>query len=120
MMHVPIEPEIIAKMHVYEYHFIDDPSFLRPLDAVLKEDGCEGAQLYTALWAYSNCLKKAGWEGDGELTVAWVPPFVGQVDDNFGLCVVHVKQSNNGTSWIASEKPLPFRSTTPALKFAGT
>jgi hypothetical protein len=44
---------------------------------------------------------KFGWEGDGEINCVIVPPFF--LQHGYSLCevVFHVKQSNNGTSFIA-------------------
>jgi len=54
-------------------------------------------------------LLKEGWEGDGELELLWLPPFLDAgVQDTYGVCIWHVKQGNNGTSWLASPVPLPF------------
>ena len=49
-------------------------------------------------------LKACGWEGDGQLEAMMVPPWLGTSTGWFP--VFHVKQSNNGTSWIASERRL--------------
>lgn len=50
----------------------------------------------------------AGWEGDGKLQIAWIPPFADRdADQGRGAFVIHVKQSNNGTSWILSPIALP-------------
>lgn len=39
----------------------------------------------------------------------WLPPFVGAGEkDNFGCYVLHVKQRNDGISWLASPVTLPF------------
>jgi len=44
---------------------------------------------------------KSGWAGDGEINCVFVPPFF--LEHGYSLCevVFHVKQSNNGTSFIA-------------------
>lgn len=54
---------------------------------------------------FSTC----GWEGDGTIQIMWLPSFLkpGNVD-GMGLYMFHVKQSNNGTSYIASPIKLPF------------
>lgn len=51
-------------------------------------------------------LKECGWEGDGELGAMMVPPFFSVNGYSRWFPVFHVKQSNNGTSWIASESEL--------------
>lgn len=53
-------------------------------------------------------LKHAGWEGDGVVEGMIVPPFLSTEGDNYWFPIYHVKQSNNGTSYIASEQELGF------------
>jgi hypothetical protein len=48
----------------------------------------------------------SGWEGDGEIGVIWLPPFVVDGDDTVGRLIWHVKQSNNGISFLCSERPI--------------
>jgi len=49
----------------------------------------------------STLFGKAGWEGDGDIECVFVPPFF--VPDGYSNCetIFHVKQSNNGTSFVA-------------------
>lgn len=47
-------------------------------------------------------LKLCGWEGDGTLDAMLVPPFFASHSNPGWFPVFHVKQSNNGISWIAS------------------
>jgi len=54
---------------------------------------------------------EAGWEGDGDIMAFWIPPFMFRSPDTMGLHVWHVKQDNNGTSWLCAHKPCDF----PAL-----
>ena len=42
-----------------------------------------------------------GWEGDGEIQAFFVPPFFRAEGDGGCLIGYHVKQSNNGTSFLA-------------------
>lgn len=42
-----------------------------------------------------------------ETSIIWIPPFMNGIDDDCGNCVFHVKQVNNGTSFLASEYELP-------------
>jgi hypothetical protein len=61
--------------------------------------------------AVSALFKENGWEGDGNIGLIWLPPFVGVGgEDTYGSHIWHVKQGNNGTSWLASEYRLPFKS----------
>lgn len=95
----------LASYNVYQYHFIDNCAYMPLASKVL--DGLKNAQ--EALVAIGGLLKKAGWEGDGDIKVMWIPPFAGAgVEDTYGIPVWFVKQSNNGTSFLASRVPLPF------------
>ena len=48
-----------------------------------------------------------GWEGDGDIEYTTLPPYVFDgVQDGYWKIVYHVKQENNGTSFIASTVPL--------------
>ena len=49
----------------------------------------------------NKLFSNAGWEGDGEIgCIALAPCFSGS-DDGWCDIIYHVKQSNNGTSWLA-------------------
>jgi hypothetical protein len=53
-------------------------------------------------------FKKNGWEGDGKIGLIWIPPFIdiGIGEGTWGTYLWHVKQLNDGTSFIASPIPL--------------
>lgn len=52
-------------------------------------------------------FKEAGWEGDGELKLIWLPCFLDISNDSFfGDFIWHVKQNNNGTSFLAMSKKI--------------
>jgi hypothetical protein len=53
-------------------------------------------------------LRAAGWEGDGDLTFAFMPPWLNTVGDTFWFPVFHVKQQNHGVSFIAAESEIKF------------
>lgn len=99
------DPRVVDDFEVYEYQHLDELSFMPEASSVLGDFvGFEGL-----VGRLEKRLKKAGWEGDGTLTLLWFPPFVGAgVEDTQGVGVWHVKQSNNGTSWLASPVALPF------------
>ncbi|MGA7568986.1 MAG: hypothetical protein WBW53_23230 [Terriglobales bacterium] len=59
---------------IQQYQFLDDLSFIRnPADVYKSEKG----ELKQFIVALRTQFKKAGWEGDGEIGVIWLPPFVG-------------------------------------------
>lgn len=54
-----------------------------------------------------------GWAGDGEVRLMWVPPFMLNNQDGLnpymGVTVWHVKQEEDGLSWILSPIELPIK-----------
>ena len=59
----------------------------------------------------SELFTNAGWSGDGEIQLIWVPPFMldkfTMNEDAFGIVIWHVKQKEDGISWLLSPKELP-------------
>lgn len=55
-----------------------------------------------------RAFRRAGWEGDGELRLIWLPPFLFVNGDSYGIMLWHVKQQNNGTSFLCSDAELEF------------
>jgi len=82
---------------VLQYEHIDFYEFLKLPRDVYSND----ANLDLAIEKVKKIFKRNGWEGDGEITILWLPPFLDQADDeNYGTLVWHVKQNNNGTSFL--------------------
>jgi hypothetical protein len=95
---------------VYTFHHVDFMRGLPPEQVydLATDNLTSGPGTCEALLpAMRDLFTKAGWEGDGQLEVFQIPPFVTIDNDPDGFLVWHVKQSNNGTSWLASEKYLP-------------
>jgi hypothetical protein len=93
---------------VVDFQFIDDKRCLLPLT----DSFDDGMSTYTdddvqkKKEILSSLFKNAGWEGDGEINcIALSPCFSGR-DDGWCDIIYHVKQSNNGTSWLAIPKSL--------------
>lgn len=98
-------PKCVHEYQVYQYHHIDILEFIPLASLVLQ--GVPNAKEVLAEVALA--LKAGGWEGDGEIRILWIPPFIGAgAEDTWGVATWFVKQSNNGTSFIASPVPLPF------------
>lgn len=98
-------PKCVRDYEVYEYQHVDILEFMPPASAVLQ--GVGNANEVLAEVAYA--LRAGGWEGDGTIRILWIPPFMGAgSEDTWGIAAWFVKQSNNGTSFIASPVPLPF------------
>lgn len=98
----------VDDFYVYSFHHIDVHSFERLPWEVLDATSDQVRLLTHQLEAL---FRAHGWEGDGDVRLLWLPPFVMADPDTWGVPVWHVKQSNNGTSWLAAEAPLNF----PAL-----
>lgn len=98
-------PSVLSEYSVYQYHHIDCLELMPTAVAVL-QDVPNRDQV---LKAVRTKFQSSGWEGDGEIQLMWIPPFVGAgVEDTWGLAVWFVKQSNNGTAFLASPVKLPF------------
>ena len=104
----PISSKVpIGHYFVYQYHHIDYSLFMRSAEEVLSALP-NAREIITDV---SQLFREAGWEGDGEIEMIWLPPFVGVgIEDTHGAFLFHVKQSNNGTSFIASPERLHFES----------
>ncbi|QCQ91175.1 hypothetical protein [Rhodococcus sp. SGAir0479] len=79
------------------YEWIDYLEFTRdPAEFVVDVDG------YLAI--ARQRFADAGWNGDGDIQLMWVPPFVlperSQVMHSAGVILWHVKQESDGTSWL--------------------
>lgn len=94
--------------YVYAYEHVDNDSMMLSLEEYKKkflpkeqyqsfDEQVEGIKI---VW------EKAGWEGDGEVRMVWIPPFCIKGYNTFGIFVYHVKQRNNGTSFIYSLEEL--------------
>ena len=99
------EPWLVQgqRLFVYVFHYIDHTPGFTPgaVYDMTFGDTCEAR-----LPAIKQLFIQAGWEGDGKIEVFAIPPVV-LLDAPDGFLIWHVKQGNNGTSWLASEKPLP-------------
>jgi hypothetical protein len=97
----------MGEVFVIGYAHIDSTHMIIPevAEKGLREDWFLPCTREEALFAF----KKAGWEGDGRLGFIWLPPFLFEDNtDTWGVCLWHVKQSNNGTSWLCARKPYDF------------
>ncbi len=90
--------------YVYRYEHLDDLSFIR------KRDDIDPMIKLPAEDEIAVLFRRHGWEGDGEIGLLWLPPFVGVgTQDTWGVYVWVVKQANNGTAFLASEFELNFQ-----------
>ena len=93
---------LTEEITVITYQHIDDPEcFLKP-----KETLPFSHESITLLEKVKEIFRKSGWEGDGELGLVWIPSFFYIPNPNtsndlsYGTYIWHVKQYNNGTSFL--------------------
>lgn len=95
-----IELNILEKLIVLQYEHIDFYLFIKKPEEIYKDD----PNLKKAIEIVKKRFGEAGWEGDGKIELIWIPPFLDQSDDsNWGSIIWHVKQNNNGTSFLGFE-----------------
>jgi len=95
--------DISKDLVVLQYHHIDY------LDLTLDPHKIYGKKqkVDEAIAAVKDIFLKNGWEGDGNIGLIWIPPFLDQSnDDYYGSFVWHVKQNNNGTSFLGFYAPI--------------
>lgn len=105
--------DLLKGYYVYEYTFLDDLSFVRtPQEYAASRFAIDidPEKLDTWVAAVRERFFAAGWEGDGTIGLIWLPPFVDiGIEDTWGNYIWHVKQRNNGISFLLSPCPLDFQ-----------
>ncbi|SFG91783.1 hypothetical protein SAMN05518865_1232 [Duganella sp. CF458] len=100
-------PEALANFHCYGYEYIDNRQFaLRP-ELVLGSEEKAAPYIEQAKTAFLEM----GWAGDGDIELLWVPPFafpLALLIPPVGVAIWHVKQSEDGISYLLSPIELPF------------
>lgn len=97
-------PSELDSFELIAYEWIDNLNFtLNPKDYLDKaEDYIQKAK---------ERFLNAGWYGDGEIGLMWIPPFMFQgtktAEFTNGVIIWHVKQQEDGISWILSPIKLP-------------
>jgi len=90
------------KFRVVDYYHIDDMRCFRPLCEAVAKDPGGMSRLPELQEELERIFLKAGWEGDGEIRCLFVPPCFYNASGSTDCAVIyHVKQRNNGTSWLA-------------------
>jgi hypothetical protein len=85
------------ELYVLTYEHIDSYDFIKKPEDVYSSK----SKLRSDLKYVRQKFLDAGWEGDGEIGLIWIPPFLDQsIDYNNGETIWHVKQYNNGTSFL--------------------
>ncbi|MFD2299595.1 hypothetical protein QRO11_05320 [Paracidovorax citrulli] len=119
---LPYSPEEIKKFFAYDYEWIDELSYTKRLDNVLPDYKKYEREIIEKFLSI-------GWSGEGEINTIWIPPFLiakiakygeeaflqrfnnektfnrlAQSPNSWtrGLILWHVKQKEDGISFICS------------------
>ncbi len=122
LIKIPYSSTDIRNFYTYEFEWIDELSFILPA-----RNHTENAEELVV--EIQKIFKSRGWQGDGEIGLIWIPPFalakiVKGGSDKFlekfplttstsealiaryswthGLVLWHVKQQEDGTSFLCS------------------
>ncbi|GAA3783564.1 hypothetical protein [Flavobacterium ginsengiterrae] len=102
---IQYNPDELKSFNLYIYEWIDNLHFA--LDPKLFLNNAE-----EYITEAKKLFKKAGWHGDGEIQLIWIPPFMysdyGFGELSKGFVIWHVKQESDGISWILSPDKIPF------------
>ncbi|WP_343305768.1 hypothetical protein AAHN97_01260 [Chitinophaga niabensis] len=97
--------EKLRTFRVLMYEWIDNLNF-----TLAPEDCLANAEDYTRI--ATEMFIEAGWDGDGKIELMWIPPFMfnGDRTEEFtaGITIWHVKQLEDGISWLLTPVKLPF------------
>jgi hypothetical protein len=96
--------EALESFAVHGYEWIDNLYFTLPPSRFLADPS-------PYLAVARRKFLDAGWDGDGEIDLIWLPPFIFPLARRIppvGIIVWHVKQLEDGTSWLLSPFRLPF------------
>lgn len=97
-------PENLKSFYQYMYEWIDNLNFTLNPSEIL-----ENASEYIDF--ASSLFLEMGWDGVGDIQLMWIPPFMlntqSNIDDYLGITIWHVKQEEDGFSWILSPIELP-------------
>lgn len=109
---VPYTAAEVPTLKLYGYESIDNLHFLLEPEEVIRDvSRCNGL-----CDAVVRRFKDGGWDGTGCLSLLWIPSFVFPVEaavGSEGIVVWHVKQHEDGVSWLLSPVALPFEELAP-------
>ncbi len=110
---VAYPPVALRSFRAYGFEWIDNLHFLSdPADFIVGE-----VEPYLSI--AREMFSEAGWAGDGDIRLLWLPPFVFPLALGVppeGTVLWHVKQEEDGVSFILSPIMLPFEE----FGYAGT
>lgn len=101
-------PDAIRSFHSYAVEWLDNLNFVLPPSTFLADPGLHVAVAH-------ECFLSAGWWSGGEINLLWLPPFVFPRSMNVGtegIVLWHVKQEDDGISWLLSPIELSFEGFT--------
>jgi hypothetical protein len=96
--------ETLATFPIYAFEWIDNLHFIQPPDRFLPNPS---AYVETA----RALFLEAGWGGEGEVGLMWLPAFMFPLASRppwVGITLWHIKQVEDGISWLISPIELPF------------
>ena len=99
------EPEALRSFFIYGFEWIDNLLFLQDPELFV------GSRVMGYVAIAKKCFTDFGWDGDGNVQLLWLPPFVFPLEPNIpstGVVVWHVKQIEDGVSFLLSPVRLPF------------
>ncbi|PTU65782.1 hypothetical protein DB032_12970 [Chromobacterium sp. Panama] len=102
---ITYEPEALRSFFVYSFEWIDNLLFLQSPQSLV---GLRAAD-YEAI--AKERFVECGWEGNGTIQLLWLPSFVFPLSLNIqptGIAIWHVKQIEDGVSFLLSPIQLPF------------
>ncbi len=102
---IKYDPHELKNFKLFTHEWIDNLNFTFKPSHFLSN-----AEEYITV--AEELFKNAGWKGDGVIELIWVPPFIfsewSMNNDALGIVVWHVKQEEDGISWLLSPQALPF------------
>jgi hypothetical protein len=88
-------PEHLYKFHRTGFEYIDNLNFgIDPADYI------ENYEEYINIAI--EIFLEMGWHGDGKISLMWIPPFMFELSEPEGIIFWHVKQIEDGISFILS------------------
>ena len=102
---IAYEPEALNTFFVYGFEWIDNFHFLQSPTKFL------GSRSHSYVALAKKRFLEFGWDGDGEVNLLWLPSFVFPLElrvSSEGIVVWHVKQFEDGVSYLLSPIKLPF------------
>jgi hypothetical protein len=102
---IPYEPEVLRSFNIYLLRYIDNLHFLADPSTFTNSDSAPYIAIAHELFI------DTGWEGDGDIQLLWLPSFVFPRQLGIspeGIVLWHVKQDEDGVSFLLSPIELPF------------